>query len=41
MPIVSPLLNQYELVNDAQCKRLLSHIYDKCNVILLNPACYY
>jgi len=37
------LLNQYKLVDDASIRgtRLLSNVYDRCNVAILEPEGYH
>ena len=43
MPIAYPLQNQDELIDDAPVRgtRLLSDIYERCNVAVLEPAGYW
>ena len=43
MPIVDPLQNQDELIDDAPMRgtRLLSNIYERCNVAVLEPTGYW
>ena len=43
MSIDDPLQNQDELIDDAPVKgtRLLSDIYERCNVVVLEPAGYW